>query len=277
MIEEITVRCSSLSDYQDCPRRFAGRHLKDMIAAAGYEVRTMGPAHVGAAIGTGVHAAAERTVSHMLAGEGLGTDAEAEEAAVEAFRDRAAIEGCAWDDITSSVDTAHKQLRRMSRTWRRHIAPAIQPIAVESRLEAVMPGGLVLSGQPDIIDGRTIRDLKTASRGTWPLVQMGGYAMLGQAHGFTIERLVQDRVPRTPLAKEQPPPETLPLDVATARMDAHEALQGIMRDTAEFQRRAADPRGLPPPGAFRPNPGSQLCSARWCPAFATPWCKSHRA
>lgn len=276
---EIAIRPSSIGVFLDCERRFAAHHLTELVRDAGYTVASGRQSHVGAIVGSGLHAVAEFTLHAKIANGLLGADADAEECGIEAARERAAAEGCEFDDATPSFDTAQKQLRRMARSWRRHLAPEIEPLNVEERIEANLGDGFHLTGQPDIVSTApvtTIRDLKTNRVRRAPHAQLGAYGLMVQAHGHDVKRLVQDHVPRLPLREEQPAPSIIEADTHAAMVDAHEALMAIKRSVAEFQKRAADPHGAPPPSVWKPNPSSSLCSPKWCRAFATDLCPVHR-
>jgi hypothetical protein len=218
----------------------------------------------------------------MRANGAPGADADAVETAIDELRQRAEIEGAEWDQTTDKMNTAERQVRRMTLSYRTDLAPLIEPIEVESRLEADLAPGWTLSGQADLIaaergDSRTVRDTKSGTRARANGAQYGAYSLLWRAHGVEASRIFEDYVPRVRLDKEQPPPLTISIDVQQASADAWDAMQAIMRDVDEFDRRVADPAGAPPPGAFRANPNSALCSAQWCPAWGTKWCRSHRS
>src|SRR5215472_11594192 len=57
MAAETIIRSSSLSQFPDCPRRWAARTLKREITDAGYALREESRG-IGAAIGTSVHKSA---------------------------------------------------------------------------------------------------------------------------------------------------------------------------------------------------------------------------
>jgi hypothetical protein len=281
MTGDRVLRPSSLTDYLDCPRRWAARHIRDDVAAAGYVLRPRSAASAGALVGSGLHAGAGWTLEQMRDAGTAGTDADAVEVAIGELRARADAEGADWDETTETMSVAERQVRRMTLTYRQELAPKIVPFEVEARLQADLAPGWVLSGQADLIAAerdasRTVRDTKSGTRARANGVQYGAYTLLWQAHGLTVSAIYEDYLKRVRLDREQPPPVTLVINVPQARMDAWETIQAVQRDAAEFQKRVEDPRGAPPPGAFRPNPASALCSARWCPAWGTSFCRSHR-
>lgn len=283
MSTERIIRPSSLVDFLDCPRRWAARNLRKEVEAAGYDLAERRPSGAGALVGSGVHAGAAWTLEQMRGGGAAGAEATAIDAAVEGFRERAAEEGAEWDDTTPSANTAEKQIARMVRVYRRQIAPQLAPIEIEERMETVPAPGWVLSGQVDALAaalgaeaGQTLRDTKTGRVKRANGIQYGAYSLILEAHGFKPVHLLEDYIPRVALSKEQPGATTTEFNAHDARMDAWQAIQGIMAATEEFAARAADPNGDDPRGPFRPNPSSSLCSAKFCPARNTRWCRSHR-
>jgi hypothetical protein len=279
--DDLVIRPSSLTTFNDCPRRWAARNLRDEVAAAGYTASRSIAMNAGAAVGSGVHAAVAYTLGQKIAtgGASIGTDADAEEAGIVEVRERVEKEGFDADKATPDLNTAERQIRRMSRAYRRSDAVAETPLQSEERLEAVIADGIALSGQVDALmvgdPDQTVRDLKTGTSRRANGVQYGAYALIWRAHGHRPQLLVEDYLRRVPLAHEQPMPEPHRIDVQTAMLEAWETIDAIARAVAEFRRRAADPNGRPPNMAFRSNPGSSLCSARWCPAWGTDFCQAH--
>lgn len=280
MTAELLVRPSSLTTFADCERRWAARNLRDELAAAGYTITRSLQLGAGAAVGSGVHAAAAYTLGQKMqtGGASMGTDADAEEVGIVELRERVEKEGFDADKATPDLNTAEKQIRRMSKVWRRSDASSGMPIQIEERLEAEIAPGIAVSGQADALmtgePDAEIRDTKTGTRRANG-VQYGTYALIWTAHGYRPQALIEDHVARVPLTKEQPEPESYRIDLQTAAQEAWETIEAVSRAVNEFRRRAADANARPPHMAFRANPASPLCSARWCPAFGTDFCKAH--
>lgn len=278
---DLIIRPSSLADYLDCPRRFAARNLRDMLAAAGYTVGPRKPSHIGASVGTGLHAAAAHTLTARLQTGSDPAPADSEELGIVEMRDRMAAEGVDWDEITRDPNTAEKQLRRMVRSWQKHIGPTIRPQLVEQRLVVQVSDGVVMSGQFDVADTATegngvrIRDNKTTKVRRAAHAQLGAYGLILNSHEIEVAGAAIDHIPRVRVDAEQPIPETHEVPLREAVEDALEAVEGIGRCVDEFRRRAADPRGRNPISAFPANPASALCNARWCPAWGTNTCRVH--
>lgn len=283
MDEPRIIRPSSLTTYLDCPRRFAARHLRMDVVSAGYELNKPLPSTAGAVVGSGVHGGVAYTLDHWREHGTYGLDADAVEKGILEFRERVTLDGVTYDDTTRDANTAEKQITRMTRSYRQEVAPKVQPVLVEERLEADIAAGWVLSGQLDTLasvraegQGERIRDVKSGAVRRANGVQYGAYALLFEAHGYKITGLIEDYIARVKITKEQPPPVEIKIELAAAREDAFETMAAVQRDVALFHERLADPNGRPANAAFRPNPGSQLCSAKWCPAHGTAWCRAHK-
>jgi hypothetical protein len=277
---ETLIRCSALSAYPDCPRRAAARLFRREIEAAGFKLRLL-PRSVAAAIGVAVHRAAELTlrekaVSGLLPPASVATDI-AHQSLGEAIH-----EGVQYDGPRGATHTAKEaegQTLRMSTAYHRVIAPAVQPIVIEERLEAEIAPGLILSGQPDIVarEPEQVRDLKTSARSLgYHRGQIGAYSLLARTHGWNIARAAIDFVKRVRVGTMQPDPESITTDVGLAETAAINVMRHVEQDLATW--RFGDPeRGLRPgdPWSFLSNPSSMLCSERWCSAWGTDFCREH--
>lgn len=186
-------------------------------------------------------------------------------------------EGCIYDEVTDNRPVAQKQIARMVTSYAKGIAPEIEPIAVEERLEADLGDGFILSGQADQVarEPNKLRDLKTGKFQRANPVQYGLYSRLLRAHGIQVDGLVEDFVPRVRLNKPQPDPRSLVVPIGPAEWAAESTIQDMKASVGEFVRRfhAGD---SPPEEAFRANPQSQLCSSRYCPAWGTRFCRLHK-
>ena len=273
------IRPSSLTTAADCTRRWAAHNLAEMVLSAGYTLQPARMTHVGAAVGSGIHAAALYTLGEKKDHGTLGNASEAEDRAVAEFDARAEY-GLDWDETTAGLSVAKQQIARMTGSFRRHLGPVLEPMVVEVRFDADLGGGGRLSGQPDVMTGdpgTTIRDLKTGVRRRMNAMQYGAYAMLIEAHGHDVVAITEDYIPRVKVKAEQPPPLSVVIPVKDAALEAIEAIDDIRRSTDEFERRTKDPQGRPPHTAYRANPASALCSARWCRAWGTSFCTAHKS
>jgi PD-(D/E)XK nuclease superfamily len=277
MTAPTVIRASALSLYPDCPRRTAARLFWREIAAAGFKLRHVSRG-IGAAIGSSVHQAAaamlrEKAQKGTLPPTSFATDA-ARDGVIAELQEGEIL----FDPTTPNRGQAVIQSVEMTRGYHRTIAPGVEPILVEERLEAEVMPGLVLSGQPDVVarEPARLRDVKTSSRprpGSHA-PQLGAYALLVRTHGLDVEEAAIDHVQRVPPHKLQPDPQSKPVPITQAETAASSILKHIEGDLATF--RAGDPerRILPgDPWAFQANPASILCSPKYCPAFGTDFCR----
>ena len=272
------IRPSSLTTFVDCSRRFAARHLTDRVTAAGFDLRAPGHTHIGAAIGSGVHAGAAFTLEAKKATGEIGNDSEAEDRAIAEFKEISQF-GLDWDDTSSTVPIAQRQIARMTKSYRRQLAPLITPMLIEERLDIDAGDGWTVSGQADTIAGNPDdqpRDLKTGKQKRANGIQYGAYAVIFRTHGYNVRSFVEDFVPRVGIDKEQPAPSSTDIDLSAVVPEFVEAVAEIKRAAALFEQRLQDGREAPET-AFRANPGSGLCNARWCPAHGTKFCRVHKA
>ncbi len=205
----LTIRPSSLVTYSDCARRYAAHHLSDLVTQAGYTLAPSRAINVGAAVGGAVHAAAGFTMQEKRATGSLGNENEAIDRAEHEFHDRAQ-NGVAWDFATTDVSVAMKQIARMSKVYRRDVAPDLTPLLVEERLAADIGDGWEVSGQLDTLAGdphNVVEDLKTGTTRRANGVQYATYAMLFRAHGYAVTAIWEDFIQRVPLPRTRKPVE----------------------------------------------------------------------
>jgi PD-(D/E)XK nuclease superfamily len=276
MVEHITtIRASALSNYPDCNRRGAARLFWREIAAAGFQLRTP-PRGIGAAIGTAVHKAAEITLSEKARGS-LPPASVAADAAADTLRENL-HDDTLFDRYTTNETAAGVQAVSMARAYHQHIAPSVEPLLIEERLEAEVAPGLILSGQADLVakEPNRLRDLKTSTRagGGNHAPQIGAYSLLARSHGLAVEEAAIDTIQRVAIGKVQPNPASVAVRLAEAETAASNILRHIAADLDTF--RHGDPvRHILPgdPWAFLANPSSILCSPKYCPAFGTGFCR----
>jgi hypothetical protein len=270
--DPIIIRVSSLTGYPDCPRRGAARLFWRVIRDAGFVLRSTNRG-IGAAVGTAVHRAAALCFDVKAKTGELPSEGRAIDCAVYELADQighAEIEYDGPRGATHNRNTAEQQTSRMTRGYWRTVAPSVDPILVEERLEAEIAPGLVLSGQPDIVarEPGSIRDLKTGARLGSHAPQLGGYSLLARSHKLDITEASIDWVPRVPLAKPQPDPVSVPVAIAAAESAATNIIRHIESDLRTF--REGDPARRILPGdswSFLANPSSMLCAEKYCPCW----------
>lgn len=270
------VRASALSSYSDCPRRAAARLFRRDIEAAGYVLRET-ERGIGATIGTSVHAAAALTLKEKAATGNVAPLSAVTDCAVETYRE-IAREGVTFDKETPAAPDAERQVIAMASAYQRVLAPQIEPVAVEERLEAETPFGIVLTGQSDVLarEHSTLRDLKTGKKRGNHRAQLGAYSLLSKANGLDVQECREDFLQRVGSKKPQPDPVSFPHDLPSAENAALSVLKHIKSGIDTF--RNGDPELGIHPGdawAFPANPSSMLCSAKFCQAFGTNWCVEH--
>jgi hypothetical protein len=275
MAEATIIRASALSSYPDCNRRGAARLFRQEIEAAGFKLRSP-PRGVGAAIGTAVHRAAEVALGEKAKTGELPPASVATDCAAQTLSEQLA-DGIAFDATTQTRAEASRQTVGMARTYHRVIAPDVQPIIVEERLEAEVAPGLVLSGKPDVVarEPQSIRDLKTGARAAGSNApQIGGYSLLARTHGLDIQTAAVDFIRRVGPKTAQPDPVSKPVPIAAAETAAINIIRHIEADLRTFRHGDPVRRILPgDPWSFQANPASILCSPKWCSAFGTAFCR----
>lgn len=277
METETKVRASALSGWPDCPRRGAAKLFKAEIITAGYTLRET-PRGIGATIGTAVHSGAALTLTEKLRFGRLAPISVVTDCAVESYRENAA-EGVLFDKETANGNAAEKQIAGMVEAYQRVIAPEIEPVIVEERLEADTGFGLILTGQSDVLarEPGKLRDLKTGKRNGIHTAQLGAYSLLSKSHGLNVQTACVDFVQRVGVTKPQPDPVTTPYNIAKCENAAINTLRHIAADIKVFREGAPELGILPGDAwAFAANPSSMLCSEKFCPAFGSTFCNEHK-
>lgn len=254
--------------YPDCGRRWAARHIPELLDAAGYKVRTVGSS-VGAAVGSATHSGAAYIMGTKIDTGTLGNKTEADQRALASLDERIAAEECRWDDTTGNLNTAQKQVIRQLAVFRRDVAPVIKPVAVEQRITKQFSDTIEVSGQADICEDGTILDLKTGVMRRSNAAQYGTYSLLRRSDDHEVGRLAEIYIPRARLTKAQPEPTIHEYPVEAAENAAFGIIKRIGADIEAF-RVDGDP------SVFMANPASMLCSERYCPAFNTMFCRLHK-
>ena len=269
------IRCSALTGYPDCNRRGAARLFWREISAMGFRLRST-PRGIGAAIGSAVHRAAEVILREKAETGRLPPSTVAADCAAETLAE-SVREGVDFDRTTANRVEGEVTAVGMARAYHRVVAPTVNAILIEERLEAEVAPGLILSGTPDLVarEPHRIRDLKTSSRpGGSHAPQIGGYSLLARSHGLDIAEAAVDSIKRVSIGKPQPDPVSKPVAVAQAETAASNILRHIAGDLETFRNGDPARRILPgDPWAFQANPNSILCSPKYCSAFGTEFCR----
>jgi hypothetical protein len=270
--DDILIRASSTPTILDCPRRWAARALGELVASAGYELRQL-PTHIGAPIGTGVHAAAAHLLQTKRDRGEPSTFKEAEAVGMASLDQAIAEAGeLMWDGTAGDRNDAQRQVTRMAIAYADQIVPKVEPVLVEENKYATWEPGFIVKGQLDDVvlysARKVLRDTKTGSTPSGAIAQVGTYSLLLETHRMPVEQLLIDFIKRAPLKKPQPPAKTFSIDLPSAEAAAEEAISTAVASVKAF-RLTANPK------SFRANPSSKLCAAKWCPAWGTEFCKAH--
>ena len=227
--------------------------------------------NIGAATGTATHAGAFHSLAHKLDHGELAAKDEVEHVALDTLKERVQ-DGVKWDATTPNLNTGEKQVLRQTLAYLRNVAPKLNPISVESRLNATDPEtGFMISGQADAVvtDDVKLHDLKTGVVRRSNAAQYGTYSRLLRAHGHVCVGIVEDYVQRANIKKPQPAPEAIEYDLRRSEALSARILKQIRRDLDDFEATGNE-------DAFLTNPNSMLCSDTFCPAWGTPFCKDHK-
>lgn len=262
------LRASSLTEFPDCERRFAARHLGDLVGAAGFQLRRL-PQQIGAKVGTAVHAGAAHTLRYkMQHGESAPVE-QAVEQGIESLRAEVAS-GTVWDDASPTMNIAEHQTKRMVESFSTFVAPTIQPVAVEQELVARFSARIRLIGHLDIAEDQGIDDNKTGARQRPNHPQYGAYSLLRRSNNGEVSRFREHYIPRVSIKQNQPQPTTTVYPVETCEQSAHAVLGRVEETIIKFEKTGD-------PWEYLPNPASMLCGDRFCPAFNTAFCRAHKS
>lgn len=267
MAETINVRPSQTPKWPDCPRRGAANAYSEYIKSLGYVLRQV-PTHVGAVVGTAVHAGGARLLKTKLETGASAETKAGQEAGQASLLEQLETVEISWDQTTANRDAAQRQIDRMVTTYRRDIADKVTPVAVEQGFEGSVNGRIHLAGRPDsfaIFPG-ALRDTKTGKGRAWNLPQYGCYSALGRAHHFEIDICIEDFLQRVSPKAEQPPVVSFEFDRSHAEQAAFAVIGQIESQMTAFE-------ATQDPWSFPANPSSMLCSDRFCTAWGTQWCR----
>ena len=275
----VTIRCSTLPGYPDCPRRSACKLIRDQIQEAGYELRQL-PAGIGAAVGTGSHWAADWVIGEFMSGK-IEVTPEGDvvnpsplfntckEIGIQKFRDEIA-DGVIYDGTTSSTRDAERQIDILTRSFLTEVLPMVKPLGTEIQRRAQLNDSFELSGRLDCEEQSGIYDWKYGSKLSIYDSQQGGYSLLRQSIGLTKPDFLRVyHMPRTSVKKQYPGARQINISVNSAERAAYAVTHHIMRDIRNWWA-SRDP------WSFTANPMSMLCSDKYCEAWGTSFCEFGR-
>lgn len=277
----ITIRASSLTGYADCQLRAVAHSMPALFEEHGHE---MAPprGNIGALIGTGTHGAGEAGHTELMQRGIVPPLSVLEDAGIEAFRERFREERevsleIIMDGEAPDANAAERQVRRMVAAYRTGVMMHANPIAVESRINAELRPGVILSGQADLLTleelesgERVVADLKTSRRpqaAAKHAPQTGCYSLLFRSRGHETSSTRIDGIKRVALAKPQPPVEQQWFPVEQAERIAWATITDFA-DKAEAFVADGDPSRL------LTNPSSLLCNPKFCRLYGKAACPS---
>ncbi|MFY7850264.1 MAG: PD-(D/E)XK nuclease family protein [Brevundimonas sp.] len=275
----VTIRASSLTSYMDCPRRAAANMFRREVEDAGYTLNRLVNG-IASAIGTGVHAGAAISLEEKARSGALPPLSVATDAAMDSLKERVA-EGVTFETRGTAQNQTHAETHvlRMTEAYHRVVAPTVEPVIVETRLEAEVAPGIILSGQADVIarEPGKVRDLKTSTKvGKTHNPQIGAYSLLARSAGIDVTGAQIDLIVRTSLKNPQPDPVSTGFAIETVENAASNVLRHIQGDLHVFRHGDPEQRVLPGDAwAFPANPSSMLCGPKYCSAWGTAFCAEH--
>ena len=243
----IELHCSSLSYYNDCPRRASTKMFSKEIKSQGYELKRFGFRNISANIGTACHSGAK-----------VAFDTHDSKQAVDAgISDLQELnEDVKFDTVSPNMNIAEKQTKRIITSHYINVAKHIEPIYTEHRLEARINDEFILDGKLDAITS-DIHDLKTGKDAKCQ-AQLGGYSLLAKAKGISVDKLLVDWLPKTKIDSPQIY-EKIQFEIDVCERLAKSVIKRIQADYKVFE--------------FPCNNNSMLCSAKWCRAYGTDYCE----
>jgi hypothetical protein len=261
----ILIHCSTLPGYNDCPRRAAPRICWDLIKDSGVPFTPERP-KIYTAVGNGCHLGAAAMARRKMTASPMLN--EGQSVAIAKMHEDAKI-GVEFDDVTTNITVAEKQVLRMVASFHADVLPALAPREIELKRQVRISDDFGLIGTYDLDTTEDdLFDWKFGSVWRSCRAQLGGYSIMRRAHCNTVSRKLWGcHVPRVAIRKPQPAPDMVTYDVDGAEKLATEVIQTIMRDIRAFQKSGN-------PACFPANPMSNICSPKYCRSYGTAWCKA---
>ncbi len=263
----INIRVSSLA--AECPRKRSIGILRDMLEAEGYAFNEE-RRNIGASVGTGFHAGAHNILSDKLSGRKQDIKYSVE-VGIETFK--AAIkEGVDYDGKTKNRNDGEQQIKTLTEVFSKQVAPNIEPVMMEKPLERRIAHSeanvvFTLIGHPDCIEIKKITDYKSGRIISCYPAQLGGYDILAEKeYGVVYEKNIIVWLPRVPVKKPYPGPTIVEWPVDVCVNEALAAIKAIKYQVGEFLKTKS-------PLCFPSNPGSWLCSEKYCEGYGTDYCR----
>ena len=273
----LSFRASSFDTYPSCGRRFGANWLVSSGEAQSlhFDVHPRRP-HIGAVVGTGFHAGTGYLMREwQVTGEHGGHQrlVHAQDmAAVNVQEQMTGIHAVTMDDITKSGWQAQLSAKAMVGRIHDELRPSSAPKIVEKGMKVEYPGwdahydSFQVTGTLDLfLVAGELNDHKSWSRfKPKSVAQPGTYSILLRSNHHKVEKIALNAVQRR--KDGAGPLERIDIDRDIAE---RHAMNVAKRAAADVQRMLStgDPEEL------IANPSDPLCSAKWCCAFDTPFCR----
>lgn len=252
-----------ISGWQDCPRRSAAKAFQKHFEELGYVFREQST-QIYSVVGTAVHAGASHTLKEKMI-DNIIPVKEAIEISIENYKENT-IDGVEFDNITDSNNTAQKQIINIQNTYHTQIVPFTKPVAVEFAMEVEAPGGILVTGHPDLLEMENVVDTKTGKSGENHHGQLGCYSLLAKAKQIAFPKKGRiDWIPRTSLKKPPADAVQFEYDIDICEAEAKSTLTDIARQWAKFK----ESQNI---FVFPTNTKSMLCGPKYCIGYGTDLC-----
>lgn len=206
-----------------------------------------------AAVGTSCHKGAEFELKEKLSGLKPSLSA-ANDAAISELRSQ----DLEFDDETRTMNDAEKKTLKMLSIFDKNVLEKIDPKTVENRL-SIEINEFVITGQTDVVEmDDSIVDHKFGkSKASGYLVQMGINSILVGGNSGSIKISTVD-----PKSFDD---KIYDFEKKQAEILAQKMLKRIIPQIRDYMK-TGDPM------SFDFNPGNNLCSERFCPAYGREFC-----
>jgi hypothetical protein len=264
---KIYIRSSMLPRAMDCMRAAAAVQFKAEILAAGYTLKEREPS-VGSIIGSAAHVGSELAIGEYLNTGNYGKATDCIDKSISYLQSKI-YNGVIWDSATGSKNEAEQQTKQMVNAYCIQIAPQIIPLTMpEKQMSAKIGDDIIFTGKNDIETIESyLRDTKTGSKIKSYHAQLGGYSLLRKALVKNeTAKLFVDYMPRVSIKKPYPGTSIIEYDVTICERMAYDTILKIADSVRQF-------RDTSDYNAFPCNPASILCSAKYCTAYGTDFCK----
>jgi hypothetical protein len=265
----INIRASMLPSYQDCPRRAASKQFRQLITAAGYELRQMPPT-VAIPVGNGLHMGVKTMADHYISTGTWASIDDAIESGIQKYHTDIK-DGVMYDNNTVSNNEAEQQIITAVKSFVYEVTPLIKPRICERQYYSVADQEFEFTGSADLIDQTDfVDDIKGGARSRPYHAQLGGYALLKKANGDGETKGCRVwHMPRISTKKSYPGAQLHEYDVKLCILSASYTIKQIKSNVKSFLYTKSS-------WAFPANPLSMMCSDKYCPAWGTEFCEFNR-